>query len=197
MFDLCSLCTNQFCLCFFPENAEHCPWAASAEADVMRFPRRDDKDQQLSCKFISSVLYICCVFNFMLCVTPPSPFQPPTSPPSPSFFSCVHGWILFELLLSICTKYICRCFLRRMQGSALCSVSKRREAVFLRRDDEEQQLLGKCVLPYLISSFLIICCVWPPFIFPCPWSPSPSNPSPFHRTSFLVSCAWMNNVWFM
>ena len=146
--------TCDFFLCFFLENEEHCPRAVSAETDVMRFPRRDDKDQQLSCKFISSVLYICCMFNFMLCVTPPSPFQPPTSPPSPSFFSCVHGWILFELLLSICTKYICRCFLRRMQGSALCSVSKRRcEAVFFRRDDEEQQLLGKCVLPYWYLPF--------------------------------------------
>nr|XP_022336000.1 tigger transposable element-derived protein 6-like [Crassostrea virginica] len=30
-------------------NAEHCPLTGSAKADVMRFPRRDDKDQQLSC----------------------------------------------------------------------------------------------------------------------------------------------------
>ena len=54
-FENCNWAFVLMILCLlFLENAGHCPKAA--EADVIRFPSRDDKDQQLSCKFISSAL---------------------------------------------------------------------------------------------------------------------------------------------
>ena len=146
-----SLCTYDFFLCFFLENEEHYPCAASAEADVMRFPRRDNKDQQLSCKFISSVFYISCVFNFMLCVTP-LPFSPPPPPPPPppSLFlvfmdeSCLNYYWAFVLNISV-VAFSEEC------KTLPCAVSVKEDArrfFFFRRDDEDHQLLGKCGLPY-------------------------------------------------
>ena len=87
--------------------------------------------------------YVC--FIYMLCVTlVPSPLS--LSSPYPStltLFSNVHGWILLELLLRICSNYVCLAFFRRMQSSAPWQCQQKEDMRgFLRRDDEDEQLLG-------------------------------------------------------
>ena len=129
------------------KDAGLCPMAVSAETDIRRFLRRGYEDHQVLGMLIFVFYLVCFIYMwcvryvlplhplylskffpwllymlYLHVVCDPSP--PPISPSSPSpssplsLFSHIQGWILFALLLSILTNYVCLCFFRRMQGSA-------------------------------------------------------------------------------
>ena len=121
----------------------------------------------------------------------PSPSSP--SPHSTPFF--LHPSLSFQVYMeefffelhvsSLCTNHFCPCSFPEIPGH--CSIAVSAEAdvrLFLRRDDEDQQLLGKCDF---LCIFLYVVCN-PPSL-PFPLHPYLSTP-----TLSLFRCSWMNLV---
>ena len=121
------------------------------------------------------------------------PSPPPSNPsllqfspsPLPHLFRCI--WINFvfnylAIVLFICVYVV---FFGVCGALPHGCVRVGGHSGFLRRGDENQQLLGKCVFTCFILSALITCIVIPhaPFTL-CPSPFNPSSPSILHPTSF-------------
>ena len=100
------------------ENAGHCPEATSADADVIRFLRREDFHVSLF-----PLLYIYVVCDPQPTPTLPPPPPPPPAPPLPApphippppFCSGVHGFVYHIAFVPIISVFA---FFWRMQGMA-------------------------------------------------------------------------------
>ena len=189
--ELSSFCTNNFCLCSFPENAEHCSvvvqklmWVGSLEET------RKNSIFLVSVFFL--VYFFCLRHMYMLYVTP-SPL--PSTPPFPSQHSLFKCWWMNLVLIIIYQLYKSFLPLVFTDYAGFCPVAVFAEGDvrrFFRRHNEEQQLLCKCVFPSFFLWFNHMLCLTPlPSSTPCPLPPPPHsiNPSPF-----LFRCAWMNLV---
>ena len=125
-------------------------------------------------------------FSYILCVAPhlsfhpfPSPSSP--SPSSPTSFLFRYAWMNVVESCSLVLIISVFAFSGECRTLSRGSVSRSRRKVVLRRDHEDQQLLG--TVSVFISSALIICSVCdPPFPslrrLPCPLQPLPIPRAP-------------------